>query len=136
VAKLVIGPDSQVTVNGTDLSDHVTSVTVGDESDEVDVTGFNEDYREFLPGLRDSTVTATFLADYASGSVDAVIGAQYYARSTGTIKVKPDTNGTVVYTLINKIYSYPPMDGGVGDAATIDVSFRNAGTAGLTRGTA
>lgn len=137
MAKQVLGPNTEITVNATDLSDHCTNITLGDEADEVEVTGFKENYREFLPGLKDATITATFLQDYAASSVDAVIGAMYYANAAGTVKVKPDTNGTVVYTLAPaRVYSFGPVDGGVGDANSIDVTFRNAGTAGLTRGTA
>lgn len=136
MAKHVLGRNTQVTVNGTDLSDHVSSVTLEDSADEVDTTGFKEVYREFTPGLKDATITATFFQDYASGSVDEVIGGMYYADTAGTVKVKPDTNGTVVYTMVGKVYSFPPVSGGVGDANSMDVTFRNAGTAGLTRGTA
>jgi hypothetical protein len=59
----------------------------------------------------------------------------YYNNTTGTVKVKPDTAGTVVYTQVSKLYAWPPVSGGVGDVNSIDVTFRNAGTAGLTRGT-
>jgi hypothetical protein len=136
MAKYVLGPTTQITVNGTDLSDHCSNVTLEDTSDEVEVTGFKENYKEYLPGLRDSTITATFFQDYGASSVDAVLGGLYYSRTSGTIKVTPDTSGTVVYTMIGKVYSFPPVQGGVGDAANMEVTFRNAGTAGLTRGTA
>jgi hypothetical protein len=135
MAKQVLGPLTQITVNGVDLSSWCTSVTVEDSKDEVDVTGFGETYREFLPGLGDSSITATFLQDTASGAVDATIYPLYSGNTAGTVKVKPNTSGTVVYTQISKVFSYPPVSGGVGDANTIDITFRNAGTAGLTRGT-
>lgn len=136
MAKQVLGPNTTVTWNGTDVSDHITNVTLEDSADEVDVTGFSETYREFLPGLKDATVTLTALQDYASSSVDALFGGAYYANTSGTVKVKPDTSGTVVYTMISKVYSFGPVNGGVGDANSIDITLRNAGTAGLTRGTA
>ncbi len=136
MAKQVLGPATQITVNGTDLSQFCTNVTIEDSADEVDVTGFGEPYREFLPGLKDATLTATFLQSFGSGEVDPVIGAQYYANAIGTVKVKPDTSGTVVYTLVNKIYSFSPVAGAVGEANSTEVTFRNSGTAGLTRGTA
>ena len=135
MAKTVLGPNTTITVNATDLSAWCQNVTVEDAAEEVDVTGFGETYREFLPGLKDSTITATFLQDTAGTAVDSVLGAMYYAGTAGTVKVNPDTAGTVVYTMVSKIYSFPPVSGGVGDANTIDVTFRNSGTAGLTRGT-
>lgn len=136
MAKMVLGPNTSFTFNGTDLSDHVSSVTIEDSADEQDVTGFGETYREFIPGLKDATITATFLQDYSTGSVDAIIGGAYYANTAGTVKVNPDKGGTVVYTMLSKIYSYGGVNGGVGDVNNVDVTFRNAGTAGLTRGTA
>jgi hypothetical protein len=36
---------------------------------------------------------------------------------------------------VARLYTYSPIAGGVGDAATTSVTFRNGGTAGLTRGT-
>jgi hypothetical protein len=137
MAKHVLGPASTFTVNGTDLSQYVTNVSVEDSADEVDVTGFSQTYREFTPGLKDSTITATFLADFEAGSgPDAILAPLYYNNTAGTVKVKPQTSGTVVFTQVSKIYSYPPVNGGVGDANTFDTTFRNSGTAGLTRGTA
>ncbi len=136
MAKQVLGPATKITVNTTDLSDHCQSVTLEDSADEVDVTGFGETYREFIPGLKDATISATFFQDYGGTSVDAVIGGLYYASTAGTVKVTPDTSGTVVYTMVAKVYSFGPVAGATGDANQIDVTFRNFGTAGLTRGTA
>lgn len=136
MSKQVLGPNTQITVNGTDLSQWCGNVTLEDSADEVEVTGFSETYKEFLPGLKDSTLTATFFQDFASGGPDAILSPLYYNNTAGTVKVKPDTSGTVVYTMVSKLYSWPPVSGGVGDANSIDVTFRNFGTAGLTRGTA
>lgn len=136
MSKMVLGPNTQVTWNGTNLSDHVRSITLEDSADEVEVTGFGENYKEYLPGLKDATITADLLQDYGASSVDSLIGGAYYANTAGTLKVNPDTSGTVVYTMVSKIYSYGGVNGAPGDANTISVTFRNAGTAGLTRGTA
>lgn len=138
MAKTVMGPNTRFTVNGVDLSDHTTSVSIDNPTDAVEVTGFAETYREFLPGLRDVTISADFIQDFASGSVDATLSALRDSATGGTVKVNPDTTGTVVYTLAPvKLYNYSPVSGGgPGDATTsTGVEFRNAGTVGLTRGT-
>lgn len=132
----VLGPNSTFSFNGTDLSVYVRTISIEDATDEVEVTGFNESYKEYAEGLKDATITATLVQDYGAGAVDTTIGAAYYANTAGTIKVNPDKSGTVVYTMVGKIYSYNPVNGGPGDLNTIDVTIRNAGTAGLTRGTA
>lgn len=136
MAKQVLGPLTKVTVNGTDLSQWVSAVTLNDAADEIDITGFAETYRDFTPGLKDSSIDVTFFQDYASGGPDATLSPLYYNNTAGTVKVTPDTSGTVVYTQVSKLYAWPPVSGGVGDANSIDVTFRNFGTAGLTRGTA
>jgi len=135
VAKQLLGPNSRVTINGVDLSDHCTSVTTNDETEEQDVTGFQQDYREFSDSLKTASIDTEFIQDYASGSVDATIGGIYYGTAAGTVKVNPDTNGTVVYTLVGRPNSYNPVTGGPGDASTIATTWTNRGTAGLTRGT-
>lgn len=134
--KIVWGPNSRFTYNGTDLSDHVASLNGSDEADQVEVTGLGESYREYIRGLKTATISATLFQDYASNSVDALIGAAYYNDTAGTVKVTPDTNGTVVYTMVAKTYSYSPFNGSPGDANQFDVEFANFGTAGVTRGTA
>lgn len=135
MAKQILGPLTNFKVNGTDLSQWVRNVTVDDTADEVEVTGFGETYKEFVPGLKDSTISATFVNDTASGGPDATLSPLYYNSTAGTVKVNPDTSGTVVYTMVSKLYGWPPVQGGPGAANEITVNFRNFGTAGLTRGT-
>lgn len=130
--KQVLGPASQVTWNGTDISQYVVNISIEDSREEVDVTGFSETYREFTDGLGDASVSMTVLN---GTGIDPTLYPSYVNRTAGTLKWKADTAGTIVYTLVGKIMTWPPVSGGVGDANTIDVSVRNAGTAGLTRGT-
>jgi hypothetical protein len=125
VAKNVLGPRSTFTVNGVDLSQYVTNIDLNDEAEEVEVTGFSQTYREYIPGLKDSSIAVTMLQDTSgTASPDHVIGnGMYYANSSGTVKFNPDTSGTVVYTQVSKVYAWPPASGGVGDANSIDVTF-------------
>lgn len=136
MAKQLLGPYTKVTINGTDLSDHCTSVTVSDDTEEQDVTGFSQVYREMADSLKTASVETTFVQDYAASSVDATIYTIYSGTTNGTIKVTPDTRGTVVYTFIGRPNSYSPVTGGPGDASTITTTWTARGTAGLTRGTA
>lgn len=135
MAKQLLGPNTTITINGVDLSDHCTSITTADETEEQDVTGFGQTYREMADSLKTASIETTFIQDYASGSVDATIGGIYYGSTNGTIKVNPDTSGTVVYTLIARPNSYNPVSGGPGDASSITTTWTARGTAGLTRGT-
>ena len=140
--KQVLGPNTSVTLypggTASDISQYCSSVTVEDTTDDVETTGFSETYKEYLGGLRDCNITMDVFQGYGSGEPNAVITP--YRTTAGTIKVNPDTTLTgssaVVYTMVARAYSFNPVDGGVGDANTTSVTFRNASTAGLTSGTA
>lgn len=136
MAKQLLGPRTTVTINGVNLSDHCTSVTVSDDTEEQDVTGFSQSYREMADSLKTASLETTFVQDYAAASVDATIYGIYSGTAAGTIKVNPDTSGTVVYTLIGRPTSYSPVSGAPGDASVITTTWTARGTAGLTRGTA
>ena len=63
----------------------------------------------------------------------------YQTGGTCGVEIRP-VNTTVSATnpkgtMLAKIYSFPSMGGAVGDAAQVEVTFRNAGTAGLVMGT-
>lgn len=137
MGKFVI-KDAGVKVNTVDLSDHASSVTVETTTDDVDVTGFTSSgYREILTGFKDATITVTFWQDYAAGKVDATLWPLYNAGSIHAVAIKPESAGTVVWNLTQaQLFNYSPIAGGVGDGASFDATFRNSGTAGLTRGTA
>jgi hypothetical protein len=141
VAKFVI-KDAVITVNAVDLSDHCSSVTVEGTTDEVDVTSFTAaSYREFTDGFKDATITATFFQDFAASEVDATLQPLWANGTEFAVTVKHRSTATSgsnpLYSLpVAKLYSYSPIAGGVGDASSFDATFRNAGTAGLTRATA
>lgn len=132
--------DAVVTVNGVNLSDHFSSVTIEDSAEEVDFSAFGPSaYREFGAGLKDATITCTAFQDFAAASVDATLAPLYSAGSTFTVTVKATSAATSstnpVYSMVSRLFTFSPIAGAVGDASTTDVTFRNAGTAGLVRGT-
>lgn len=128
-------------INGVDLSDHASSVTVESSAEEIDLTAFTSaGYREFGQGFKDATITATFFQDYAAASVHQTLQPLYDAGGTFAVHVKSE-NATTTATNPRislgtaRMFGYSPLAGAVGEASTMDVSFRNAGTAGLTYGT-
>lgn len=132
--------DAVLTVNGVDISDHTSSVEIVDEAEEVEFTGFGAGgYREFGQGLKDATITATVFNDYAASSIDATLEPLYTAGSTFPVTVKASSAATSgsnpIWSMTARLYSYSPVTGSVGEANTTELTFRNAGTAGLTRGT-
>lgn len=138
MAKFVMR-DAVITVNGTALTDHCSAVTVEQTFDEVDLSSMGATYREFAQGLGDATITATFFDDYATGSVDTVLWPLSQSGGTFDVVVR-SSSGTVSisnpsYTLRARLFSYNPLGGAIGEASSTDVTFRNASTTGLTRGT-
>ena len=129
--------DANITVDGVDLSDHCSSVEINDESEEVDVTGFGAQNREILLGLGDGTITATFLQDFVSGSVDATLHDLKGVNTPFEVVVKKSSDAVSAtnpsYTMQAVLPAYQPLSGGVGEASTIEASFRNADQAGIER---
>jgi hypothetical protein len=126
----------KITVGGTDLSDHCSSVTLDDSADEVEFTSFGSTYREYGQGMKAAGIDADYFNDEAAGSVAATHQPLYESGGTFAVKVWPESAGTVVYTMIARLYGNTLPSGAVGDADTVSVSYKNAGTAGITRGTA
>lgn len=126
--------DATIVINGVNLTDHCSSITLEDSAAEVDFTAFGSGYQEFGQGLRDSTITADFYNDHAASSVADTLQPLYESGGTFTVVVKPSLAGTVKYTQISRLFTNPLLSGGVGEANSVSVTLRNGGTAGVTRG--
>lgn len=120
-------------INGSTISSDVSEVSIEDSADEVDVSGFSaSQYRSFLPGLKDATIT--FQA-YSTTAIDSLIQPLYANGTDGTVKIRESTASTKIYTMVGKVYTYSPLAGAVGEASTTPITIRNSSTAGLTVGT-
>jgi len=124
-----------VKIAGIDLSDHVASVTITQNWDEVETTAFGDSGRTRVAGLQDSSIALDFHQDFAAASVDATLEplaggtASFYISSQGTAvsATNPKYTGTVLIT------EYTPIAGAVGDLATVSVTWPVSGV--VTRGT-
>ncbi len=139
MAKQVL-KDAYIAVNGTALSNFASHVDIDDSADEIDFTGFSSaGYREIGQGLKDCTVNVSWFQDFAASSVHAILQPIYSSGGTCLIEVRPTSAAVSATnpkaTMTARLYSYAGLAGDVGDALTMDTSFRNAGTAGLTWGT-
>jgi hypothetical protein len=136
VAKFV-ATDVKVTINGTDLSDHIAQVSLEQTSDEIETTAFGTEWRQRIGGgLKDASISIDFHQDFGSGSVDARLSPLF--GSIATVVVVP-TSGSVSatnpsFTGTFSVVQYSPVASSVGDLATLSVSWPSAGT--VTRGTA
>ena len=129
MAKVVLTNQLTVTVNGTDLSDHVAGLTVNVTAEEADSTNFGSNYRERLLGLRDGSVSISFHSDYASGSVNRTLGTLFSAGSYATVIATGTLGGTsVAGTAVCLPVQLTPMGGAIGDLMTQDVTWPTVGS--------
>lgn len=96
----------------------------------------SDDDREFLPGLRNWTMTLTMRNDFAASQVDAtlypLVGAAAFAviaRPTSAVvgATNPEYTGNAILT------NYDPFNASVGDLATTAPTLQ--GTGALARAT-
>lgn len=132
--------DALVIVNGVTLSDHANKVTVEDNRDEVDITAFGATSKAITKGLGDAKIMVTFFQDFAAGKVHATLQPLIGSSTGVTIEVRATsaarsaTNPAALMTGL--LMNYNMIDGGVGDASTIDAEFANSSQAGMTYPTA
>lgn len=135
--KLVLR-DCTITVNGTDFSSHISSVTVNLSKDEIDTTNFGGSGRERAHGLKDDSFELTFQQDFDSASVDDVLYPLWDQETEFTVTVKPRnaavSSSNPEYSATCILLEYSPLAGDVGDLSTTDVTFP-AQRAGITRAT-
>jgi len=127
--------DVRVKVNNIDLTDHVASVTISTEVEDVETTAFGSSARTRIGGLSDSSIELEFHQDYAAGSVDATIAPlvggtcsfEVIPNGTAVSATNPRYGGTVLVT------EWSPVDGSIGDLAAVSVTWPVSGA--ISRGT-
>lgn len=137
MARIVL-TDVGVVLGGVDLSDHIASVEIAQNFDEVETTAFGDGGRTRVAGLEDSTLSLSFHQDFAAGEVEATIGplvggtASFEISPFGTAVpasgTAPRYSGTVLVT------EWTALNGAVGDLSTADVTWPVVGQ--VAKGTA
>jgi hypothetical protein len=113
-------------VNGVDLSAYVASVNLSSSTAEVTTTSFGSGGNvERVGGLRDNSVTVSFMQDFVGASVENTI----YPLIGGTVACELLPNGTAVgtanpkYTWNALVTDWSPVNGAVGELFTADVTW-------------
>jgi hypothetical protein len=126
-----------ITVDGDDISDHVSEVTIETTRDEVDVTAFGANNKEILAGLGDATITMTVFQDFASNEIDQNMFQHSIENDPFEVTVKPTSAAISAtnpeYSMQSLLFTYSPIAGAVGEASTTELVFRNASQAGLVK---
>lgn len=127
--------DGFLSVAGTDLSDHVQSMTLNEGIEAQDSSAMSVDTRSNIAGLKTWSLDVTFLQDFAASKVDATLSAVFGPNLTAALVIRPTSaaQGTTnpEWTGTGVLSSYNPIGGSVGDMATAQATFVAGGT--LTR---
>ena len=123
-----------VTVNAVDLSDHVSSVTLNRQFDELEVTAMGDSGHKFVKGLEASSVTIDFFNDTATAEVLATLQANWGLSTTVTFKqTSAATSATnPLYTMSCLVNGTTDINGAVGDLGTQSVTWNVNGTVAVT----
>src|SRR3990172_1785634 len=81
--------DASVVYNSVDISNHVRSVRVVMNAEDLDATAMGALSRAHVPGLRDDRVELELFQDHAAGNVDATFSALLGNSAGATLVVKP-----------------------------------------------
>lgn len=137
MARIVL-TDVGVVLGGIDLSDHIASVEISQNFDEVETTAFGNAGRTRVAGLEDSSLSLSFHQDFASANVEATIAplvggtTSFVLAPLGTAVAASGTaprySGTVLIT------EWTALNGAIGELSTADVTWPVVGV--VTRGTA
>lgn len=126
-----LGPNAVlVSYGGTDLTNHVKSITINQTFDTVETTAMNASNKSYAVGLQDASVDIEFYQDYAASSVDQTLSAQLGVSAGATLIIQ--TNGATInatnprYVGLMALYDYTPIDASVGDASMTKVTFKPA----------
>lgn len=118
-----------LTVDGVDLSDYVTSVTLNQTFDELEVTAMGDTGHRYVKGLESGSITIDFLNDNSGTGVLQTLGDNYGENVVVTVKNASGATAAdnPLYTMTVLINNLTPVNGAVGDISTQSVSFNVSG---------
>lgn len=125
------GSNADVIGNGYVLSDFLNSATFSGSREAAETTTFKKDSKTYIPGLKDTTMSAEGIFDGALDTVDQVLHAALNANASGFFSYFPDGQDVIG----NKAFSMDTIETSyevttdVGDVAQISAEF-NAGDQG------
>jgi hypothetical protein len=128
MARIVL-TDAKVTVNGVNLSDHISSVSLSMSTDVIETTAFGSTAAKTrVASLQDNSVTLEFHQDFATSNVEATIYP--LLGSNTTIVVSPTSTvsaSSPSYSFSATVSEWTPLNGGVGELATASVTWPISG---------
>lgn len=128
--------NAQVLINGVDLSDHVSSVTLTDTRATVDITAMGATSLTITKGLGDAKVSLNMFQDFAAAKVHATLQPLIGSTTPISVEVRPVNAArsatNPAFLMSGLLMTYPMLDGKVGDANDATYEFVNGAQAGVT----
>ena len=117
---------ASVKINTIDITDHVTSATLTQSADELEITSLGDSSRKYVAGLQTGTLDLEFLNDFAAANVCATLQSAIY--TTVTAKLVPGPGTTIsatnpLYTVSILINNLTPIAGAAGEMSSSSLSF-------------
>lgn len=131
--------DCRLEINAVVMSAYGRSVTLPIEYEALEDTAFGDTARSRVAGLQDSTIAMEFNQDFAASATDVTLYTAFATRAPVVVKVRP-TTAAISTTNVEYVGSYlpnqhNPFGNGVGDLATVSVSWPLSDSDGLARNT-
>lgn len=120
-----------IALGGVNLTDHCRTFSLTQNAEEIDMTTFGDETRQFQGGYKNWALTAEFDQDFAAGSVHATLSTLLGS----TLSVACRWHSTLAVGSTNPQFSgggalleYAPLDGSAGERLLVNVSIRGNGT--------
>ena len=132
-----VGFQIQVSAAYVDLSNHVKSITINRQFDELDISAMGSTGHQFVAGLESSTISVDFYNDTATGSVlqtlNTLVGTNAAFKVCQT--VVPGSPSTATISATNPLYSglvlvnkLTPVNGSAADISMQSLQFTVSGS--------
>jgi hypothetical protein len=117
---------ASVKIGAIDITDHVTSATLTQSADELEITSLGDSSRKYVAGLQTGTLDLEFLNDFAAANVCATLQTAIY--TTVVAKLVPGPGTTIsatnpLYTVSILINNLTPIAGAAGEMSSSSLSF-------------
>lgn len=124
MAKIVL-TEPYISLDGVDLSDHITSVALGTVYDLVEVTEMGNIAKKFVGGLENNTLALEIQQDFGIGEVESVIYPNRGLRINAIVRPVdgPRSATNPEYTFQVLVSEWAPLTGSIGNLATVSVSW-------------
>jgi hypothetical protein len=126
----------QVSSAYVDLTNHVQSITINRNFDELEVTAMGSSGRQYVAGLETSTIAVDFLNDTATASVlqtlNSLVGTNAAFKICQTTVAGSPSTATIsatnpLYTGLVLVNKLTPVAGKVGDISMQSLTFTVSG---------